>query len=178
MKWLPVGMLGMVFLALLGFFIKNNLVSAPENSNEKTKLFLMEEEESFATQNKNPPRSENLPTVKEVLQNTPVPKAPFGYPSRELICPLRDELLMYVRIQVEYRYSEVKLRDELKLKNPDLDAIVQNVVYSANRSQLNAPWLRSKITEISNQILTKGKIEDIIFKNFKIELRNKQSDTQ
>ena len=97
----------------------------------------------------------------------------FSYPGKKLVCPLKHKPSLFALVQIEYRYHSESLREELIFKESDMEALVQNIIYQASASQLTAPWLRGQLVRLTNKILTSGSIEDIVFTDFRIEIRNK-----
>lgn len=173
MKWLPV----ILVIALLGIgvaiFVRNNFAPTPEPAIQFTSDSVSPDAGSPSSRVSI--HHDTLPrkNIKEIVSATPAGiSTRYGYPTKLLVCPLRGETSLFAMVQIEYRFNEEALREEIKFKQPDLEAIVQNIVFEAERSELNAPWLRSRLLEVTNQILKNGTIEDIVFRDFRIEIRN------
>ncbi len=109
-------------------------------------------------------------------QDDPIPAGishKYSFDTREILCPLKVEPLLYVILKVELIYSDKNLIKEIRFKKENIEAIIQNVLYTREREELTAPFLRSYIIESVNGILHEGKIDDLVYKDFRIEIRKK-----
>ncbi len=140
----------------------------PQSSEEKKK--------ETEVPKKKPEIKEKSPKLKSTTPPAPVEspkKLAFSFKSPKIICPLKTEPLLYVILQVELLYSAEKLKEELKFRETDVKGIIQNIIYQSEREELKAETIREKILNSLNQLLNHGSIGDLIFRDFKIEIRKK-----
>ncbi|MFC1584962.1 hypothetical protein ACFL5V_05400 [Fibrobacterota bacterium] len=129
-----------------------------------------EEEDQSGTQ-----EPEIDPGRADIEGGIPVKKRPGreAFVTGKIICPLKVDPMLYVILQAEALYTDKGLKDELDFRKKDMDAVIQNILYNCEREELTAPLLRRRIITAVNDLLTEGEIEDLAFKDFKIEIRKK-----
>ncbi len=100
-------------------------------------------------------------------------KAQYFFVSDKIICPWESQPLLYIVMELEFRFSEKELKREISFKEKEIEAIIQKTVFTREVKELVAPKLRRDLLRILNKYLQVGILKDIIFKDFKIEKRKK-----
>ncbi|MBF0432729.1 MAG: hypothetical protein HQK83_15705 [Fibrobacteria bacterium] len=161
-----VGVMGVLFVA--GLFIWNN---AREEENDS---LVITEDTAITEGASDSISSQQEDEIDELSVSSQKPSNSYRYAflTRKIICPLREEPLLYVLVQLDLLYNETALKEELIFKKDDVEAVIQNLIYTSGKVDIKVTVLRGKITQVLNTFLQKGKIEDIVFKDFKIEIRN------
>ena len=109
-------------------------------------------------------QTKSLPQVQE--------KVPlYVYRTGTIITPLAGEPMLEILLQVELRYKEPALKDELNFKSNGLEALIRNRISKKKKGELSADLLRKDLKSSINGYLKAGAVQDIIFTDFKIEIR-------
>jgi len=109
----------------------------------------------------------------EPSENSKKKAAEYQYTTPEIICPLKSDPLLFVIVKLQVNYSGKNLKEEIKFREMDIKGIIQNIVFKSEREDLKADNLRFKIKKALSELLRGGTLNDIIFKDFKIEIRKK-----
>jgi len=130
-----------------------------------------------ADSDSNPSIQEDLPTEKkeepEFVHSETSEATPFKILLPKIVCPLKTEPLLFVILKVQIIYTGTDLKKEFKFREQDVRGVIQNLVYQTQRVDLKADILRKKIMDGLSDLLKVGQIKDVVFKDFKIEIRKK-----
>ena len=116
-------------------------------------------------------RTSRTPDSKEKSYNRNPPTPHQSYVTESFICPLQSEPMLYILLQLELVYEDPALEKEILEKRDQMTAVVQNLIFTKEKTQLNADYLRREIKQALNGYLKRGNLADIIFKDFKLEVR-------
>jgi flagellar basal body-associated protein FliL len=84
----------------------------------------------------------------------------------EFSCTLADRQGLQVRIALELFYNNPALKRELLLKRENCKTLVRKVLAGKRLDEIVVDSLRREIIDEINEILERGRIVDVEFKNF------------
>jgi flagellar basal body-associated protein FliL len=107
---------------------------------------------------------------KQVERSSPgVAQLGSGILLSDFDCGLGGREAMKVFISLEVFVSSERLKKEVLLKRDDLKVMVRKVMSGKNLEDLIIDSLRSQTKIAMNRILENGAVDDVIFRNFRIE---------
>ncbi len=161
-KWLSVLILELMLIAGIiatGIWWYSRPKPLQENSDKRPPHVADEEK----------PSSESLaiPAPPKILN-----LYPYEFLIQELFIPVREaKEQLYLRTSLKLRYSSATLTQELKDKKGQLEILLKYGLSEKYMGEFNADSVRRELLAKINRMLKSGKIEDLVFTDFRIELK-------
>jgi len=161
------GIAVLVIAALTVFVIRNNLIS-------KSQVLLhggFGRNISAGTGHGNVPRDGMLSASDSAASDETAVRKEYLYSYKLSRCSATpsDEKHLNIYMVLDLQYSTAELQKEIMEREKDLRVLVSLVVSSRKLSEIEVSRLRPEVMDKLNSILTKGKIQDVRFIDFRIE---------